>query len=80
MPEREDGPGITRAASEVPPPSKTEASVTLDASAGSEDAAPAVYCTRQLQRVRRTDVQLAAIDEAIYAIAEEQRPLSVRAI
>ncbi len=50
------------------------------ASEARDDQASEVYRTRPLQRVRRTDVQLAAIDEAIYAIAEEQKPLSVRAI
>jgi len=47
---------------------------------GADAASTPLYRTRPLKRVRRTDAQLAAIDEAIYAIAEEQKPLSVRAI
>jgi len=68
-----------KAASDVSTGIATEPIVaeTLDNEA---DRASAVYRTRPLKRTRRTDAQLAAIDEAIYEIAKEQKPLSVRAI
>ncbi len=39
-----------------------------------------VYGTSAVKRSRSTKIEIAALEEAIYAVCQEERPLSVRGL